>query len=77
MSTSGKKNRELFAILDTETYTFWFSGMNRIAYSTVGTAKTAFASSARNPLRCKFSEQTRFKIVRVHIAPEGIVADVI
>jgi hypothetical protein len=71
---SAEQQKELFAILDTESNSFWFSGMNRVAYSSSGIAKTAFSSSAKNPLRCKFGEQTRFKIVRVAITPDGIVA---
>lgn len=65
--------RNIYAILDTEDNTFWFSGMNRAAYSSSGVAKTAFSSSSKNPLRCKYDEQTRFKIVCLSIseAEEG------
>lgn len=68
------EQKELFAILDTENNSFWFSGMNRVAYSSSGTAKSAFSSSSKNPLKCKFGDQSRFKIVRVAITPGGIVA---
>lgn len=69
------EHKELFVILDTDSNTFWLSGMNRVSFSTAGAAKTAFSSSAKNPLRCLFGEQTRFKIVRVAITPQGIVAN--
>lgn len=69
---SPEDQKQLFAILDTENNSFWFSGMNRVAYSTEGIAKTAFSVSAKNPLKCKFSEQTRFKIVKVEITSNGI-----
>ena len=63
-----KGTKQLYAIVDTEKKEFWLSGMNRVAYATIGTAKTAFASSANNPLRCRYSEQTRFIVVEVDIS---------
>lgn len=59
--------KSIFVIVDTNDMTFWKSANEKTSWPSVGTAKTAFASSNKNPTGKKYREQTRFRVARLEL----------
>lgn len=59
--------KTIYVIIDSEDMTFWKSANDKTSWPTAGTAKTAFASSSKNPTRKKYAEQSRFRVARVEL----------
>lgn len=63
-----KQYNTLYAIIDTVEKVYWHSNNHaRTSWDTPGTAKIAWSHGANHKMKCKFDDQTRYKLVTLPI----------